>query len=113
MRYPVIVMCVIVAAIGVLTMFVIPKFAPLFKQLGDNIPWPTLAIMSVSSFAQEYWYVVVGAVGARACSALRRYVRTENGRLRWDTLQAAPAGHRQAGARRRRWRASPARCRSR
>ncbi len=42
LRYPIIVMCVIAVAIGVLTMFVIPKFEPLFKQLGDNIPWPTL-----------------------------------------------------------------------
>ena len=86
LRYPAIVMCVIVVAIAVLTMFVIPKFEPLFKQLGDNIPWPTLAIMNVSSFVQEYWYVVVGAA-ALAAFSVRRYVRTENGRLRWDTLK--------------------------
>jgi MSHA biogenesis protein MshG len=86
LRYPAIVMCVIVVAIGVLTMFVIPKFEPLFKQLGDNIPWPTLAIMNISSFVQEYWYVVVAAA-ALAAFGLRRYVRTETGRMRWDTLK--------------------------
>jgi MSHA biogenesis protein MshG len=86
LRYPAIVMCVIVVAIGVLTMFVIPKFEPLFKQLGDNIPWPTLAIMSISSFVQQYWYVVIGAA-VLAALGLRRYVRTETGRLRWDTLK--------------------------
>ncbi len=86
LRYPAIVMCVIAAAIAVLTIFVIPKFEPLFRQLGDNIPWPTLAIMSVSSFAQNYWYVVVGAV-ALGVFAARRYVQTEAGRFRWDSLK--------------------------
>jgi MSHA biogenesis protein MshG len=86
LRYPAIVMCVIAAAIAVLTMFVIPKFEPLFRQLGNNIPWPTLAIMSVSTFAQHYWYVVVGALVA-AVVAFRRYVRTEAGRFRWDAFK--------------------------
>ncbi|HKQ12938.1 MAG TPA: type II secretion system F family protein [Steroidobacteraceae bacterium] len=86
LRYPTIVMCVIAAAIAVLTMFVIPKFEPLFKQLGDNIPWPTLAIMGVSSFAQHYWYVVVGAIMLSGF-AFRRYVQTDSGRFRWDTFK--------------------------
>jgi MSHA biogenesis protein MshG len=86
LRYPAIVMCVIVAAIAVLTMFVIPKFEPLFRQLGDNIPWPTLAIMRISGFAREFWYVVAG-VFVLALYAFRRYVRTEDGRLRWDSLK--------------------------
>lgn len=41
MRYPIIVMVAIAVALGVLTVFVIPKFAPLFRALGDNIPMPT------------------------------------------------------------------------
>jgi MSHA biogenesis protein MshG len=86
LRYPMIVLCVIVAALGVLTMFVIPKFEPLFAQLGDDIPWPTLAIMGVSSFAQEYWYLVAGGLVAAAMAA-RRYVRTERGRFRWDSFK--------------------------
>src|ERR1044072_3190339 len=86
LRYPAIVMCVIAAAIAVLTVFVIPKFEPLFRQLGNNIPWPTLAIMSVSKFAQNYWYVVIGAL-VLAVFAFRRYVRTEAGRFRWDSFK--------------------------
>jgi MSHA biogenesis protein MshG len=86
LRYPTIVMCVIAAALAVLTMFVIPKFEPLFRQLGDHVPWPTLAIMGLSSFVQHYWYVVVGAAVLAAVS-FRRYVRTDSGRFRWDTLK--------------------------
>jgi len=86
LRYPMIVMCVIAAAIAVLTMFVIPKFEPLFRQLGDHVPWPTVAIMSVSSFAQHYWYVIVGAISL-ALFSFRHYLRTEKGRFRWDTFK--------------------------
>ena len=85
-RYPIIVMCVIAIAIAVLTVFVIPKFAPLFKALGDNIPWPTRVIMGVSSFAQDYWTFVVGALILGIFCA-RHYVSTEKGRFVWDRLK--------------------------
>lgn len=85
-RYPMIVMCVIAAAIAVLTMFVIPRFAPLFASLGDNIPWPTLAIMALSNFARDYWYVVLGGI-AVAIVASRQYLATRSGRLRWDEIK--------------------------
>jgi MSHA biogenesis protein MshG len=85
-RYPMIVMCVIAAAIVILTMFVIPKFAPLFKVLGDNIPWPTKVIMGVSTFAQNYWMVVIGIVVAGMFGA-RHYIGTEDGRFVWDRVK--------------------------
>jgi MSHA biogenesis protein MshG len=82
MRYPIIVMVVIGVAMGVLTTFVIPNFAPLFKALGDNIPLPTLIIMNVSAFTQHYWYVVLGCI-AGAVMGARKYVSTEQGRFQW------------------------------
>ena len=85
-RYPLVVMCVIAIALAVLTMFVIPRFAPLFETLGDDIPWPTLATMAVSNFARNYWYVVIGAL-ATAVIMARHYVSTTNGRLIWDRLK--------------------------
>jgi MSHA biogenesis protein MshG len=86
MRYPIIVMVAITAALGVLTVFVIPKFAPLFRALGDNIPMPTKIIMAVSSFAQNYWYVLGGGIIV-AIFAARQHIATDRGRLQWDTLK--------------------------
>ena len=83
-RYPLIVLCTIAIAIAVLTTFVIPRFAPLFRALGDQIPWPTRVIMGVSTFAQNYWGAVLGGLVIAAFAA-RQYVATEHGRLRWDT----------------------------
>lgn len=84
-RYPIIVLCVIAIAITVLTMFVIPRFAPLFRSLGNDIPWPTLAIMNVSSFVQHYWAVLLAGIGV-GIYGLRRFIATESGRLKWDTF---------------------------
>jgi len=86
MRYPVIVMLAIGVALGVLTVFVIPKFAPLFRALGDNIPMPTRVIMAISSFTQNYWYVLLGAI-ITSVFLLRRHIATEHGRLQWDTFK--------------------------
>lgn len=82
-RYPMIVLCVIAIAIAILTTFVIPKFEPLFKSLGDNIPLPTLMIMKSSTFAREYWYVVLGTLAA-AVIAFKQWVGTASGRFTWD-----------------------------
>lgn len=83
MRYPIIVLCTIAIAIAVLTVFVLPKFAPLFQALGDNIPMPTRILMGVSKFAQQYWYLVLGML-AVAWVAAKQYVSTPAGRMMWD-----------------------------
>ena len=60
-RYPVIVLIAVAIALTVITVFVIPNFAPIFRTLGDNIPLPTRIIMGVSDFAINYWHILFGA----------------------------------------------------
>jgi MSHA biogenesis protein MshG len=86
MRYPLIVMVVIAIAIGVITTFVIPRFEPLFRALGNNIPWPTRVIMGVSSLAKNDGWWALGAV-AIVVVLVRAFVRTEAGRLKWHGLK--------------------------
>jgi MSHA biogenesis protein MshG len=86
MRYPLIVMAAIAMAIAVITVFVIPNFAPLFKVLGDDVPIPTRIIVGTSTFVQNYWYVVLGAIGGLVVWA-RRYTATEHGRYTWHKLK--------------------------
>jgi MSHA biogenesis protein MshG len=85
MRYPMVILLVIAAAIGVLTTFVIPRFAPLFRVLGNDIPLPTRIIMGASEIARKDWYWVLG-VGAVLVAGLRAYVRTADGRYTWHRL---------------------------
>jgi MSHA biogenesis protein MshG len=85
-RYPMIVVVVIAIALTVITVFVIPNFAPLFKVLGDDIPMPTRIIMGTSSFVRAHGVALLAGMVA-AIFAAKRYLATESGRYRWDRLK--------------------------
>ena len=85
-RYPLIVVGVIGIAIAVITVFVIPNFAPLFKILGNDIPLPTRIIMGTSDFVRAHGVALVAAI-ILAIVALRRYIATDRGRYRWDRFK--------------------------
>jgi MSHA biogenesis protein MshG len=82
-RYPIIVLIAIAAAIAFLTTFVIPKFAPIFAALGNNIPLPTRIIMGASTVARDYWWIVLGSI-AVAVILVRQWLSTVSGRFQWD-----------------------------
>ena len=83
LRYPVFVISAMVAAIGVINVMVIPAFATVFASAGAELPLATRMLMATSRFTIEYgWLIVLGAVGA--VLALRAWIATPEGRLRWD-----------------------------
>ena len=82
-RYPMTVIGAILVAMGVITVFVIPSFAPLFKSLGDELPMPTKIILAVSTFFRDHWFVVLLIFGA-IYAAIKTWLKTEQGRFRWD-----------------------------
>ena len=85
-RYPMTVIGAILVAMGVITVFVIPSFAPLFKSLGDELPMPTVIILAVSTFFRDHWFVVLLIFGA-IYAALKFWLKTEQGRFRWDRMK--------------------------
>lgn len=82
-RYPMIVMVVIALALVIITVFVIPNFAPMFKTLGNDIPMPTRIIMGASSFVRLHGLAMLGAI-ATAIVLIRRHIATKDGRYQWD-----------------------------
>jgi MSHA biogenesis protein MshG len=82
-RYPLLVVVTLLVALGVITVFVIPNFAPLFRMLGDDIPWATKAVVGTSAFVRDHGLAVVGAAVAAVVLA-KRWTATEAGRYRWD-----------------------------
>jgi len=82
-RYPIIVMIMISLAIVFLTTFVIPKFAPIFAALGNNIPLPTKIIMGASTIAREYWWAALGSIAVLVI-VIRQWLSTVSGRFQWD-----------------------------
>ncbi len=86
LRYPMIVVGMIGLAVAVITVFVIPNFAPLFKVLGNDIPWPTRVIMGTSDFVSHHGVLLLGAL-ALGYAAAKHYVSTAGGRYQWDSLK--------------------------
>ncbi len=82
-RYPMTVIGAIGVALGIITVFVIPNFAPLFKKLGDDLPLMTKVILGVSTFVTNHWAVVLLIIGV-LWGAIHTWLKTERGRLRWD-----------------------------
>lgn len=82
LRYPLFVIVAIGVAVAVLTLFVIPAFAEVFRSTQLALPWATRAILAVSGFASQYWALILVA-GTAGFGLFKRWVRTEAGELAW------------------------------
>lgn len=85
MVYPAIVMGMAVVTVGILTIFVMPKFKTFFSSLGAKLPLPTRMLLSVSAFF-ESWYPVIGGVILAIVILVWLGVRTAAGRRKLDAL---------------------------
>ena len=86
MRYPITVICAVAIAMFIVNIFVIPAFAKMFTTLKAQLPLMTRILMWTSEFVVSYWPLIFLGLGA-AVFGFRAYVRTGNGRLRWDSLK--------------------------
>jgi MSHA biogenesis protein MshG len=83
LRYPMFVIAAVILSVGIISVKVIPAFAPIFASLGNKIPLPTRIIMGASSVTQHYWWLMLLA-GLGAYFAIRAYLGTTAGRYKWD-----------------------------
>lgn len=84
--YPCLLTAVGMASVSILLYFVIPKFASIFKDVGAAIPPETQALLSLSDFTRNYWWIVVGGIAA-AVLAFRRWLKTPKGSRTWDSVK--------------------------
>lgn len=83
--YPVI---LIVAATGVIVFIatvLIPKFVEIFTRAEISLPLPTIILYGIGTAIRQFWYVIILA-GVLAVFGVRRYVRTETGKFRFDKI---------------------------
>ena len=83
LRYPTFVVIAMVLAMVVVNVFVIPKFAAVFKSFGAELPLMTRVLLATSEFTVAWWPTLLGATVA-AVFAFRRWSRSPTGRLKWD-----------------------------
>ena len=82
-RYPIFVVFALVAALIIMNIFVIPKFADMFNKFGAELPVMTRFLLGMSDFFINQWYILIGALIAIVLG-VRNYLQTPDGNLTWS-----------------------------
>ncbi len=82
-RYPIFVVIALVAALVIMNVFVIPKFADMFSKFGAELPLMTRFLLGMSDFFVNQWMFLIGGV-VLTIAAIRHYLGTPEGLLNWD-----------------------------
>jgi type IV pilus assembly protein PilC len=85
MVYPAITVSVAVVVVAVILIFVIPVFEKMFADFGSALPGPTVIVINISEFVKSKIHYIIGALILLGF-ALKRYYKTEKGRLVIDAL---------------------------
>jgi type IV pilus assembly protein PilC len=83
--YPATIVGVALIVVAILMIFVIPVFETLFKSAGQNLPLPTLIVMTLSKLIKKYVIILIPALILLFYIA-RKYYQTQNGRAVIDRL---------------------------
>jgi type II secretory pathway component PulF len=85
MFYPAILAFLAICVLVFLLVFFIPKFLPVFKGLGGNLPLITQAIISTSDVLRNYGlFLLVGVVVA--VISFRTWAKSAAGRRQWESF---------------------------
>lgn len=86
LRYPTFVIVAMAIAIVIINLFVIPAFAKVYAGFNAELPMLTRALIGFSEFMVASWWVIgLGLVAA--AFLLRGYLKTVDGRYKWDRMK--------------------------
>lgn len=86
MIYPIVVALVAVAVIVVMLVFVIPRYMDMFEELGTDLPAITLAVVAMSNFIKNFWYIIVPVI-IGIVMAVKSYAATSSGKHLFGKIQ--------------------------
>lgn len=81
--YPGFILLLGLVAVFVLMTFVIPRFEELFLSFGQELPWPTRMLLTISGFMGAWWHLLLAGMGA-AIFVLIGVLRRPTVRLKVD-----------------------------
>jgi type IV pilus assembly protein PilC len=84
--YPALITAFAVLVLVAMIFFVLPTFANIFSNLGVEMPWITRALMTFAGTVRRFWYLILGGI-VILVAALGQYIKTEQGRYRYDQLR--------------------------
>ena len=59
MSYPLILVVALFVSVGIIFNFIVPKFAYIFAQLGDNLPLSTYILLQIKEFIDNYYIFII------------------------------------------------------
>ena len=83
LAYPILLSIVMVAALSFLLIFLVPRYAALFAEMGQSLPLPTQILLAVSGFLTRWWWAIALSIVA-IVYAYRLARRPPRGRLVTD-----------------------------
>jgi general secretion pathway protein F len=83
--YPALLSVVAVASITIMTVFVVPRFSAVFRDMGVPLPLPMAILQGLSDLVTRYWWAIVLAVVLTG-AYLHRFRASTEGRIKWDRL---------------------------
>ena len=86
MTYPVVVLIAAFLAMFLMLTFVLPRFALILNEMAMELPLPTMVILTVSTFTQRFWYLVLLFTGLTVFMVYR-YTRTTRGKQYYDRIK--------------------------
>lgn len=85
MTYPILMMVVSMLILLFLVAYVVPKVTSIFDDLNQALPLPTIILLSISDFVQNYGWLVFLLIAA-ALFFLKRHIDTPEGREKYDRV---------------------------
>jgi type IV pilus assembly protein PilC len=88
MTYPMVLIVITIGAFFGLMFFVIPQIGKILYDLGGpdaKLPAITLAMLAISNFMRNYWYIVIGGIFG-GVTAAKWYLSTPNGKSQFHHL---------------------------
>jgi general secretion pathway protein F len=85
LMYPLIMSLVGISLMTFLLVYVVPKVTKIFEDTKATLPLPTKVLIFISHMLSSYWYICLLVVAA-SVYVIRRYLKTEKGRLFYDTM---------------------------
>jgi general secretion pathway protein F len=83
MIYPALLSVVGLASITILTLFVVPKFSAIFKDMGVPLPLPMAILQGMGSVVSNFWWLVLIMLMIVGFY-IKRFRDSEQGRLKLD-----------------------------
>lgn len=86
MVYPAIVLFVIIGVIVFMLITVVPQVEKLYHDMGKELPFLTMLMVSAANFVIHFWWIVLLVIGIIGF-VLTRWVQTDSGKVTLDRVK--------------------------